>query len=88
VCDTPLIVPRGLTRPDDDRGEHFTRFKNLDGGTTIQVPVQIRISRASAERANRAMAAIRVTWDEASFAEPVRNDLPRQIVVMKYIKGT
>ena len=88
VCDTPLIVPRGLTRPDDDDGEHFTRVKNLDGNTTIQVPVQIRISRASAERANRAMAAIRVTWDEASFAEPVRNDLPRQIVVMKYIKGT
>ncbi len=88
VCDTPLIVPRGLTRPEGDRGEHYMTVKNLDGGTTLQVPVQIRISKASAERANRAMAAIRVTWNEDSFGEPVRNDLPRQIVVMKYIKGT
>ncbi len=86
VCDTPLIVPRGLTMPEDD--EPFTQIKNLDAGTTVQKDLQIRISKASAERANRAMVAIRITWDEADFDEPVRNDLPRQIIVMKYVKGT
>jgi len=87
VADTPLIMPRELTMPDDHT-EPFTTVKNIDAGQTVQVPVQVRITRADGSRGNRAMVAIRVTWDEGNFDEPVRNELPRQIVVMKYVKGT
>ena len=87
VADTPLIMPRDLTMPDDHT-EPFTTVKNIDGSQTVQVPLQVRITRADSARGNRAMIAIRVTWDEGEFDEPVRNDLPRQIVVMKYVKGT
>ncbi|MCD6359931.1 MAG: hypothetical protein J7M38_03640, partial [Armatimonadetes bacterium] len=85
--DTPLVMPRGVTMPDD-HSEPFIRVKSLGGGQIVQVPVQVRITRADAARGNRAMIAVRVTWDEGRFDEPVRNDLPRQIVVMKYVKGT
>lgn len=87
VCDTPLIIARDLTQTNDRR-ERFTTVSVLNGKQTVQVPIQLRIARADAARGNRAMVAIRVRWAAGDFPAPVRNELPRQIVVMKYVRGT
>ena len=86
VCDTPLMQARGLTTPQGG-GEPFAAVKAIGPQQAVEVPIQARVTQASSARGNRAMLALRITWDEGQFDAPVRTDLPRQIVVMKYIKG-
>lgn len=89
LCDTPHVVGPQLTSGEGQRwGEPYTEVGTVPAGETVEVPVQIRLTQADAERLNRMMLALRVTWDEGDFAEPVRNDLPRMIVLMQYITGT
>ncbi len=87
LCDTPRIVPRAL-KEDADGGEPYKEVRGLGPDQKIEVRVQLRISQADAARHNRFMIAVRVTWEEGDYGESVRSDLPRQIVVMKYVKGT
>ena len=49
--------------------------------------VPVRITQPDSARLNKTMLALRITWAEGDFAQPVRTDLPRMIVLMKYITG-
>ncbi len=94
LCDTPHMVGPGLTEaargdtaPDEAFGEPYTEVGTVPAGETVEVQVQVRITQADAARLNETMLALRVTWDEGRFEAPVRSELPRVIVLMKYIKG-
>ncbi len=89
LADTPHVIGVGLNEGREDRlfGEPHTTVGTIPAGETVEVPVTVRITRAEAERLNRMMLALRVTWEEGDFPEPVRNELPRVIVLMKYIHG-
>ncbi|MGD9498333.1 MAG: hypothetical protein AB7Y46_18720, partial [Armatimonadota bacterium] len=68
-------------------GEPYTEVGTVPAGETVEVPLQVRITRADSARLNKMMLALRITWVEGNFAPPVRNELPRVIVLMKYITG-
>ena len=89
LCDTPRLVGVGLTEAPEGQGfgEPFTTVDDIAAGASVEVPVTVRIAQADGSRGNQAMVALRVTWAEGEFAEPVRNDLPRTIVVMQYVRG-
>ncbi|HCA46703.1 MAG TPA: hypothetical protein DEP45_04880 [Armatimonadetes bacterium] len=89
VCDTPGMVGVGLKKPaaGEPFGESYTDVAALAPGQSIEVPVTVRISQGNSERLNKTMLALRVTWAEGEFEAPVRNELPRMIVLMKYIQG-
>ncbi len=87
VCDTPWVVPLNL-KEDAASGEPYTLVRGIGRGQKLEVPLQVRISQADSARANRFMIAVRVTWKQGDYGEGVRPELPRQIVVMKYIVGT
>lgn len=89
LADTPHMVGVGLTEGAEERmfGEPYTDVGTIPRGATIEMPVTVRITQADAERLNETMLALRVTWAEGEFEEPVRNELPRMIVLMKYIEG-
>lgn len=89
LCDTPNLTGVGLTEGREGVlfGEPYTTVGTIPAGETAEVPVTVRITQANAERLNMAMLALRTTWGEGDFAEPVRNDLPRVIVSMQYIRG-
>ncbi len=77
VLDTPNIEATGGKR---------RVAKTLGPGETLNVPLKGRITGASAERKNRFMVAIRITWPEGEYGDEFRLDLPRQQTVMKYIQ--
>ncbi len=89
LCDTPHMVDVGLDEPPEGElfGEPYTSVGTVPAGKSVEVPVTVRITTADAARLNETMLALRVTWAEGDFEEPVRNELPRTIVVMKYIEG-
>ena len=57
------------------------------GGEAV-IPWQVRIKTHDRPRGDRFMVACRVNWPDADYAAPVRRDLPRTIVAMKYLKGS
>ena len=66
---------------------------SLGPGQKISVPVQFKIAGADSARANRFMLCARVTWPDADYGKQangaqLRRDLPRLIIVMKYVNGT
>jgi hypothetical protein len=88
LCDTPHLVGPQLTGGKGQRwNEPFTEVGTVPAGQTVEVPVQVRITQADSARLNKTMLALRITWTEGDFAQPVRTDLPRMIVLMKYITG-
>jgi hypothetical protein len=89
LADTPHMVGVGLEEGREGRlfGEPYRTVGSVPAGQSVEVPVTVRITTADAERLNETMLALRVTWAEGEFAEPVRNELPRTIVLMKYIEG-
>ena len=60
----------------------------LGPGESHEVPMWVRIARPNATRGNRFMVAIRIRWPEADCGGKVDPDLPRTIVVMRYLDGT
>jgi len=89
LCDTPHMVGPALTEAPAGQGwgEPYVDVGTVPAGETVEVPVQVRITQADSARLNETMLALRTTWAEGEFAEPVRNELPRVIVLMKYIQG-
>jgi hypothetical protein len=87
LCDTPRIDPVDPAKGPEG-GEPQKTVRGVGPGEKHQVPLQVRISQADGARANRFMIAIRVRWEKGEYGGSVRSDLPRQIVVMKYVKGT
>jgi hypothetical protein len=88
LCDTPHLVGPQLTGGEGQRwNEPFTEVGTVPAGQTVEVPVQVRITQPDSARLNKTMLALRITWAEGDFAQPVRTDLPRMIVLMKYITG-
>ena len=69
-------------------GRREKRIAELGPGETHTVPMKVAIASANAARANRYMVAVRVNWAAGKFGKKVRADLPRTIVVMKYLDGT
>ncbi len=57
------------------------------GGEAV-IPWQVRIKAHDRPRGDRFMVACRVNWPDAEFLAPVRRDLPRVIVAMKYLNGS
>lgn len=89
LCDTPRMVGVGLTDASEGEafGEPYAGAGTVAAGESVEVPITARITQADAERLNETMLAVRVTWAEGQFEAPVRNELPRMIVLMKYVKG-
>lgn len=89
LADTPHMVGVGLKDPPDGElwGEPYKDAGTVPAGGSTEVPVTVRITTSDASRLNETMLALRITWDAGEFAEPVRNELPRMIVLMKYIRG-
>ena len=77
LMDTPKI---------ESIGGKVKRIRSLGPKQTIIVPVEGRISGASAARGNRFMVALRVTWPYGEYGKEFRNELPRQQTVIKYIQ--
>ncbi len=63
------------------------KYIDLPAGSQAQVRWRLRITAADPRRGNRFMLAFRIRWPEGDYGEKVRNDLPRTIVVMKYVDG-
>lgn len=61
--------------------------RTIGGGQTLIVPVSVRLKSGHGDRANRLMVCVRLRWQEADYPDPVRNDLPRMMLVMDYIRG-
>ncbi|MGI5818899.1 MAG: hypothetical protein ACOX9R_12475 [Armatimonadota bacterium] len=89
LCDTPHMVGVGLTEAPEGElfGEPYAEVAQIPPGATVEMPITVRIAQANAERLNKTMLALRVTWAGGEFDEPVRNELPRTIVLMKYVTG-
>lgn len=89
LCDTPHMVGVGLQEAPEAQlwGEPYTDVGTIPAGQAVEVPIRVRITTADAQRRNQTMLALRITWDEGDFQPPVRNELPRTIVLMKYIRG-
>jgi len=68
-------------------GEEPQPVRGIAGGQGHSVPVSVRIKGPDGSRANRFMVALKVTWPEGNYGDTVRDDLPRQIIVMKYVQG-
>ncbi len=60
----------------------------LGAGELIKVPMRVKITQANRARANRFMIAVRIKWPADDYGPTVRDDLPRTLVMMKYIQGT
>jgi len=89
LADTPHMVGVGLKEGVEGQhfGEPYTEVGSIAAGQSVEVPITVRITSADAERLNETMLALRTTWAEGEFEAPVRNELPRMIVLMKYIEG-
>ncbi|MFW5867631.1 MAG: hypothetical protein ACOCX2_07425, partial [Armatimonadota bacterium] len=89
LADTPHVTGVGLNEGAEGVmfGEPYADVGTIPAGESVEVPLTVRITQANSERLNEMMLAPRITWDEGDFAEPVRNELPRMIVLMKYVKG-
>ena len=89
LADTPHMVGVGLKDAPEGElfGESFTEIGTVAAGESVEVTVTVRITQADSERLNETMLALRVTWAEGEFEAPVRNELPRMIVLMKYVEG-
>ncbi len=68
-------------------GKSKKRVKSLGPGEEISVPFEVKITSGNAKRANRFMVAARITWPHGKYGPRVREDLPRVIIVMKYLDG-
>ncbi len=90
LCDTQHMVGPYLTEAAEGElfGEPFVKVGTVRASEAVEVPLQVRITQPDARLLNETMLALRITWDEGNYEPPVRNDLPRTIVVMKYIRGT
>ncbi len=64
------------------------RIQSLGPGEKISVPVWVKIASGNSARANRFMVAARITWPRGKYGKGFRTDLPRVIIVMKYLNGT
>lgn len=60
---------------------------SLGNGQTLTVPLTVRLKGPNAARANRFMVCARISWPEDDYGKKVRNDLPRTMLVMKYVQG-
>jgi len=60
---------------------------SLGAGQTLTVPVTVKLKGANGARANRFMVCVRIRWPEADYGKTVRADLPRMMLVMKYVQG-
>jgi len=80
LMDTPKIERRSSS------DTKVKKIRSLGPRQTIIVPVEGRISGASAARGNRFMVAVRVTWPYGEYGKDFRADLPRQQTVIKYIQ--
>lgn len=89
LADTPHMVGVGWNEGVEGQmfGESYTDVGTVPAGESVEAPVTVRITQANADRLNETMLAPRITWDEGEFDDPVRNELPRMIVLMKYIEG-
>lgn len=77
--DTPQITAVGDAKKTVDK---------LGPSESHKMPISVRIAKANGERANRFMVALRIRWPAADYGGTVDPDLPRTIVVMKYVQGT
>jgi hypothetical protein len=68
-------------------GNGRKQVPSLGAGQSLSVPFTVRLKGANAARANRFMVALKVTWPEDDYGKSVRKDLPRQMIVMKYVQG-
>lgn len=60
---------------------------SLGAGQTLTVPLTVRLKGRNAARANRFMVCAKVTWPDEDYGKAVRRDLPRMMLVMKYVQG-
>jgi hypothetical protein len=60
---------------------------SLGAGQTLSIPLSVRLNGPNAARANRFMVCVRLTWPDADYGKTVRRDLPRQMLLMKYVQG-
>ncbi len=65
-----------------------TQSGSVGPGQSLTVPFKAKITGANQFRQNRFMVAFRVTWPQGDYGDRVRTDLPRVIIVMKYIKAS
>ena len=65
-----------------------TEVASLGPGQILTIPFSVRIARKNPVRKHRFMTAFRITWPAGSYGSAFRADLPRVIIVMKYVEGT
>jgi hypothetical protein len=59
----------------------------LSANDNLTKHITVRLTGPNAARANRFMVCVRVTWPEGDYGKQVRADLPRMLLVMKYVQG-
>lgn len=60
---------------------------SLGPGEAHTIPIRIKLKAPNAARGNRFMVAVRVRWPEGDYGDKVRADLPRMMIMMKYLQG-
>lgn len=65
----------------------FKRKLSLGPGDELTVRVPVRIVEPDLARANRFMVCVRVRWPDGDYGRGVRRDLPRMMLVMKYVQA-
>jgi hypothetical protein len=63
------------------------QIPQLGPGETLTIPFRVTIPARLPARQSRFMCAFRITWPAGEYGSGVRNDLPRTIIVMQYVKA-
>jgi hypothetical protein len=63
------------------------QIPQLGPGERLTIPFRVIIPARMPARQSRFMCAFRITWPAGQYGEGIRNDLPRTILVMQYIKA-